>query len=86
MFEQNIKFHFDNILKWQQLQEHLKSEEVKKQLEEKQWDFTQKITEIKTNLNEGKKEQEKLNFEVNEILNLKIFLNGFLKVELITIT
>ncbi len=51
LFEQNIKFHFDNILKWQKLKEYLNKEEIKKQLEEKSWNFQERIGKVERQLN-----------------------------------
>ena len=67
LFEQNIKFHFDNILKWQELQKYLTKENTKNKLSEKKWDWDDKI----------KKTEEKLNFKIEDFLEPENFYQFF---------
>lgn len=48
LFEQNLKFHCDNILKWQNLQKVIPQYQT--QLQEKGWDFASQLAEIENSL------------------------------------
>ena len=49
LFEQNIKFHFDNIKKWESLKRML--EKFQNVLEEKNWSWKKELLTIESNLN-----------------------------------
>ena len=51
LFEQNLKFHCDNIKKWEKLSETLQKEEIESKLEEKKWSWQEKLAEVEKNLN-----------------------------------
>ena len=48
LFEQNIKFHFDNLKKWADLQKKL--ENYPEELEEQDWDWKLKLKKVETDL------------------------------------
>ena len=48
LFEQNIQFHFDNIQKWESLQNAIQKNQGT--LKEKNWDWNQKLAQVEKNL------------------------------------
>ncbi len=63
LFEQNIKFHFDNIKKWENLRETIKK--YQDTLEEKDWSWDKELQKV----------ESKLNFNAEEIFKYECFLS-----------
>jgi hypothetical protein len=65
LFEQNLKFHCDNILQWDKLQSTL--EKHQDTLKEKNWDWHTKLQEI----------EQQLNFTNQDFFSIENFINHF---------